>query len=71
MDESRQQTLRQMDADAEVAKEEFMDLPEEIRSAMADFHAKHYAKAGHKRLGRFYVQYSKDQKKAAEAAEVK
>ena len=53
-------TSEQMDEAASEAKQDLSNLTDEAVKAVAGWFAKHYLKAGHKRLGRILVKISKN-----------
>jgi len=53
-------TSEQMDEAAEEARQDLSNLATEAVESMAGWFAKHYLKAGHKRLGRALVAISKN-----------
>ncbi len=53
-------TSEQMDEAASEAKQDLSNLTDEAVKAVAGWFAKHYLKAGHKRLGRVLVAISKE-----------
>jgi hypothetical protein len=58
-EQEKSEMAAKMDESAKIAEEAFMQLEETTRKALATFWATHYAGAGHKRLGRMLVAYSK------------
>ncbi len=61
-------TSEQMDAAAEIALNELRDeMPQTVTVPIARWWAKHYMKAGHKRLGRGLVQLAKNMKGVPDA----
>lgn len=59
MVEQKQFDPAEMDAATKEAEQDLGMLTEECVKAMAGWFAKHYLKAGHKRLGRLLVKISK------------
>lgn len=56
-----QRTSEQFDASAEEARQDLANLESEAVVALAQWWAKWYTQAGHKRLGRILVQIAKEE----------
>lgn len=60
MEEKINETLlASMDEAAQKAKEEFDQMPEDIKKVISQWMRKWYLKAGYRRLGRIMVAYAK------------
>ncbi|MEO0136154.1 MAG: hypothetical protein ABIL39_08880 [candidate division WOR-3 bacterium] len=64
--QSNEELFAVMDEAAQQAKEEFNQLPDEIKRAFAQWMRKWYLKAGYRRLGRIVVAYAKTLEKGKE-----
>ena len=60
MQEQKQFDPAEMDAAAKAAEQDLENLTGEAVKSLADWWAKHYLQAGHKRLGRLMVNISKN-----------
>jgi RNA polymerase primary sigma factor len=63
MERSKEDILRQMDADAALAAEDFKNLPDNVRAQFSAWIKKWYLTAGYKRLCRIGIDYLKDLEK--------
>lgn len=59
-EEEKKKMMEDMDAAAIVAEEAFKAMPQTTTAPVARWWLEHYAKAGHKRLGRMMVTFAKN-----------